>query len=67
MRKPDAYRMDYQPGPKALKAIEDVMNKEPNLNQQAILDKLVIYGGWAMEHVKLAPPPLFGTDRRRWR
>jgi len=66
MRNEDRRRIDYAPGNAALHAFDEARQVEPDLNLQALLDKLVILGAWALR-VESHPPPLHGRNRHRWR
>jgi hypothetical protein len=66
MRNEDRRRIDYAPGNAALHAFEDAQRSQPDLSQQALLDKLVILGEWALR-LDVRPPPLYGKNRHRWR
>lgn len=67
-RDPDRIRIDYQPGPAALAAIEEAEALAgPKLSKAALLDKLVLWGLWCAKKEQDRPPPLFGTNRARWR
>jgi hypothetical protein len=62
-------RFDYQPGPAALEAMK-IAAQHPrcrDLGQQETLDFLILHGLWALKLQQLAPPPLVGAKRDRWR
>jgi hypothetical protein len=64
--KPDARRIDYRPNAWAQRILEEASAEQPDMSQQALIDKLVILGRWA-QRLQLAPPVLPGRNRRRWR
>lgn len=64
MRDNTRKRIDYTPGPAAVRAIEAAFKANPRLNKQAVIDRLVIVG-WCAEHQPR--PTLHGSDRDRWR
>ena len=60
-------RFDYQPCHAALAALDEAAKLAPSLNRQALLDKLVMCGLWALQMEQSRPPALFGTNRGYWR
>lgn len=67
-RDPKRLRIDYAPGPAAARVLEEVAAMAaPKLSKQALIDKLVIWGAWCAKKEQDRPPPLFGTNRARWR
>lgn len=67
-RDPRRVRIDYQPGPAALAAIDEAAALSGNgeLSKQALLDKLVLWGLWCAKREQDRPPQLFGSDRAKW-
>lgn len=63
MTKKDRARIDYMPGQAAFDALGIASAMFPDMRSQAVLDKLVINGLWALQW---KPPALYGTDRDRW-
>lgn len=59
-------RVDWMPGAAAQQALLVAADKWPDLNTQAIIDKLVICGLSALLQ-RWEPPSLYGRDRDRWR
>ena len=67
-RDPKRQRIDYAPSPAAAKVLEEVASQPGvKLSKQALIDKLVIWGAWCAKKEQDRPPPLFGTNRARWR
>lgn len=67
MSKNTRLRIDYMPGMAAQAVLADAAKLFPNLNNQAIIDKLLITGLSALKHQHWQPPALFGHDRDKWR
>ena len=66
MSKPNRPRVDYTPGPAAVEALQAAQEMHPEDNTQALLDRLVITGLWALVHGHWQPPRLYGRNRERW-
>lgn len=67
MRRADAPRIDYTPGPAARASLDAAAAKWPELSQQALIDKLLICGLSALQHQPWTPPAMPGRDRTKWR
>ena len=59
-------RIDWAPGAAALEALEVAEGLMPHLGRQALLDRLVITGLYALRQPPWRPPDLVGTDRDSW-
>ena len=67
-RDPNRTRIDYQPGPAALAALQEAATiAGPKLSTQALLDKLVLWGVWCAKKEVDRPPAVFGTNRAKWK
>lgn len=59
-------RVDWMPGRAALTALEVAEQLHPELNRQALIDKLILCGLSALRHEHWRPPPMHGRNRHRW-
>jgi len=66
MSKLERTRIDYMPGAAALDALALASDRFPNMNRQALIDRLVIVAMSALNHEPWRPPHLSGHDRDRW-
>ncbi len=60
-------RVDYTPSSWAAREIDALLSDEPDLNQQAAIDKLIITGASARRHGHWVPPTFRGCNRAYWR
>ena len=67
MRDKRKERIDYAPCPWAGSALEEMADRYPDLNVQALIDKLVITGASILAHEAWTAPVMSGTNRAYWR